>query len=392
MYPPIIRPIERLLLVHNSPRVKRYFDRLGHGLSGQVRVLRCGVGAGLRLPPPPAGTIEEIIDYGMRRKRARPNHGAFRLDAYRRIYRVAARLHYDRVSTRIERDRPDALGVWGGNAVDARAVVVAARHAGVPCFRFENGFLPDTTQMDLRGVNFESSVPRDPQFYRSWGAAAGGAQEAKPTLLCDLDNLGPSEPEPLRLPERYVFVPFQVALDSQILLNSPWVRDMHHLFAILLEAARRVARGPVTLVFKEHPRCPLRYGELHRAAAASGRASFVSGVPTSELIRRALGVATINSTVGAEALMLGRPVLALGNAVYDVPGVASSARSVDEVAGWLGDVWSGDPLSAPLREPFLAFLAREHLVPEKHQEPGRAHFRAVAAKLQGGGIAEPALV
>jgi capsular polysaccharide export protein len=374
--------IRRVLLVHNSPRVGRYFSVLRSGISS-VELIGCRVLARLSSAPVPRRTIEEIIDYGMRRKRARPKYGPFRLAVHRSLYAYAARLHYDHVKHKIREYSPDLVGVWGGNAVDAKAVVVAARDASVPCIRFENGFLPNTTQMDLRGVNVESSVPRDPGFYRERGAMPRRAfpDRIEPRAPRRGRRSGPS----VSLPDRYVFVPFQVKLDSQILLHSPWIGGMRQLFQVVTEAAERLGAASPALVFKEHPSCPVRYPDLHEAVKGKAGVVFASGNSTDELIRRSAGVITINSTVGTESLLLGKPVLALGNAVYEIPGVAASARSSEEVTEWLCSVSENRAPEAPLRESFLRFLLDDYLIPDRHQDPGPAHLRAVERRLLAAG-------
>ncbi len=372
-------PIRRVLLVHNSPRVGTYFSRLRAGISSP-ELIGCRISARVRQSAPPRGTIGEIIDYGMCRKRARAKYGAVRLGIFRGIYTAAARLHYDHAMSMVQRLRPDALGVWGGNAVDAKAVVIAARHCEIPCLHFENGFLPNTTQMDPRGVNVESSVPRDPEFYAN-------------RLTSDLpdlpDSIVPRTPHrrkkglaPISLPDRYIFVPFQVQLDSQILLHSPWIRGMRELFQTMIDAAQRVGGAPPpTLVFKQHPSCPIRYPDLQRQADALSGVYFANGNSTDELLRGASGVVTINSTVGTEGLLLAKPVLTLGNAVYEIPGVASSARSEGQIADWMADTWAGRPPPSPLRESFLRFLIDDYLIPNRHQDPGPTHLQAIRERL-----------
>lgn len=376
--------MRRVLLVHNSPRVGRYFSALRSAIT-EPEILGCRVLARLPRPGPPPGAVGEIIDYGMRRKRARPHYGRFRIAATERAYRAAARLHYGHAAGWIRRTRPDAVGVWGGNAVDARAVVVAARAAGLPCFRFENGFLPDTTQMDAKGVNAASSLPRDPAFYERRGVV--GAAGLPLRITPRPPRRGKAALPAIRLPPRYIFAPFQVGLDSQLLLHSPWIRGMHHFFDVLTRAAEAapVSGRPPVLVFKEHPSCPARYPDLAARAAGPGRVHFANGNATDGLIRGAAGVVTVNSSVGTESLLLGKPVLALGEAVYEVAGVASSARSTEAVAQWLAAIWEDRPPAAPLRAAFVDFLGGEYLIPGPHRSPGPAHFRAVGARLRSPG-------
>jgi len=371
--------IRKVLLLHNSPRVGRYFSRLRAEIFSP-EIIGCRVSGRFPRSAPPSGTVEEIVDYGMRRKRARTHYGTIRLGVSRIVYGAAARLHYEYVMAKIRRCRPDALGVWGGNAVDAKAVVVAGRDSGIPCFQFENGFLPNTTQMDIQGVNVESSVPRDPEFYVN--RSSFGTREFPDRISPTTPRRGKRAWPPISLPDRYVFVPFQYHLDSQILLHSPWIQGMHQFFRIMIESARGVRGSTPALVFKEHPYCPSRYPDLLREAGTVPGVHFANGNSTDELIRNAIGVVTINSTVGTESLLLGKPVLALGNAVYEVPGVASSARSTDQVAEWLSAVWMDRAPAAPLRKSFLSFLSDDYLIPDRHQDPGPAHIRAVKERLQ----------
>lgn len=372
-------PLERILLFANSPRTHRYFRTLKREISRpHLDVVRVGVA-----PPDssaPSPPVWEVIQYGMLRKEARSHYGPLRLGLFRKLYSAAATLHFHHAWREIRRHRPDAVGVWGGNAVDARAVVVAARCAEIPCFHFENGFLPSTTQMDLRGVNAASSVPRDPAFYRRY---KGREDVQLPNRLVPRSSAQrrPQPPPSAPLPESYVFVPFQVKLDSQILLNSPWIRSMEQLVQAVSRAGVRLGHHAPHLVFKEHPSCPTPYAHLHDLVAEHPTLHFANGRSTEELIRGSMGVITVNSTVGVEALLLDRPVLALGNAVYEIPGVASSARWEEGVACWMADLLMGSLSPATLAPAFLRYLWEGYLVPERHQSPSGAHFRAVAERL-----------
>ena len=376
--------MHRVLFLYNSPRVRRYFATLAEQLPDpSLPGLQClvrRVGVALWPAAVPAATVEAIIDYGMRRKRARPDYGPWRLACYRALYRFAARAHYRFTLALLQRWQPAVVCVWGGNAVDVMAVVLAARATGTPCIRFENGFLPDTTQMDASGVNAGSSVPREPVFYRERGGQWQTGSAAQ--VVARAPRRGKAQLPTVTLPPRYVFIPFQVMLDSQVLLHSPWLQDMPALFAAVTEAAAALGGQAPVLVFKEHPSCPQRYPALHALAAASGGAVlFANGNATGELIAGALGVITINSSVGVESLLLGKPVLALGNAVYGVPDVTESARSVSQISSWLRAVAAGVAPPAPLREAFLQYLAHEHLLPDRHQAPGAAHIAAARRKL-----------
>jgi len=193
---------------------------------------------------------------------------------------------------------------------------------------------------------------------------------------------GSSAPAPSSLPRDYVFVPFQVALDSQVLLYSPWIRDMRHLFYTVVEAWRASLAGTgIELVFKAHPSAPEQYPDLAAHARSMEGVRFANGNATQELIDGAHGVITINSTVGIEALLRRRPVLTLGRACYAIPGVAERAGDVSALGDWLRRLAADDLDGAPLREAFLHYLANDYCVPDTHKAPGPAHCERVAHRL-----------
>ncbi len=64
---------------------------------------------------------------------------------------------------------------------------------------------------------------------------------------------------------------------------------------------------------------------LAREFGVAGRVLSLPGGTPTELLRNAAGVVTINSTIGITALYVGVPVKALGNAVFDVPGLTCQA-------------------------------------------------------------------
>jgi len=172
-----------------------------------------------------------------------------------------------------------------------------------------------------------------------------------------------------------------------VLLHSPWLTSMEALFDAAQAAQALLGAAAPVVVFKEHPSCPRRYPALHaRAEASNGLLRFANGNATGELIAGALGVVTLNSSVGVESLLLGKPVLALGNAIYAIDGVAQSARSVQALAQWLGVVASGNAPPAQLRQAFLRYMADEQLLPGRHQAPTAAHMERARAKLVQWGL------
>lgn len=90
----------------------------------------------------------------------------------------------------------------------------------------------------------------------------------------------------------------------------------------------RAAPPEAHLLVKVHPLDPglkdwrRRIARIAAGAGVAGRVTWLGGaLPMDTAIGACRGVVTINSTLGLRAIMLGRPVLALGQAIYDVPGL-----------------------------------------------------------------------
>lgn len=363
----------KVLLLYNSPKARRYFEALRDNIPElNLPVRWVGVKGG---EPISNEQRAAITRYTMIRKEVRYTIPQWKMRLLRRLHEHAAQWHYNASRAKIEAEKPDAIGVWGGQSVDVKAAITAAADLGVPSYVFECGLLPRTTTCDARGVNYDNSVPRDPAFYESYSAEA-----ELPTDL--LQRASVQQYDAVELPEKYIFVPFQVRLDSQVLLYSPWVRDMRHLYDLVSDVAAEALAGTgVKLVLKQHPSCPETYPELHYFARNCAHLMFANGNNTQQILQQALGVITVNSTVGIEALLMGRPVMTLGQACYGVPGVATPATSVSQLRDWMQSIASGSVPGDPLRQPFLNYLANEYVIPDTHKAPGPQHFAAIHQRL-----------
>jgi capsular polysaccharide export protein len=113
----------------------------------------------------------------------------------------------------------------------------------------------------------------------------------------------------------YRLFPLQVTNDTQLLLNS----DMNNLDSIRV-AVDECASAKTPLVIKIHPAetdvDALRVIDKLLWEARGKCEIYVSHEPTEALIRGASLVYTINSSVGLEALILGKPIRVFGRALY----------------------------------------------------------------------------
>jgi capsular polysaccharide export protein len=109
----------------------------------------------------------------------------------------------------------------------------------------------------------------------------------------------------------YVFFPTQVRFDSQLILNS----DVNNEQAIR-KAAEIANERNCQLYVKVHP-AETDVEMLKRYQVLRNELNFkLVDANTTELIKRANKIVTINSTVGLEALIYNKPLTVLGRAIY----------------------------------------------------------------------------
>jgi len=213
----------------------------------------------------------------------------------------------------------------------------------------ENGFFPNTLQIDCRGVNAANSLPREAGYYLS--QPNYGVQDLPTKVqVRKLKLTYPFTP----LPDDYIFFPFQIPSDQQIRVHSRWIKTMDDFMNLIISFAAKYPDK--NFVIKEHPsfkqsiagKYPPRKNIL-----------FANGNSTEELIKNARLVITLNSTVGIEALLFGKPVITLADACYNIDGLvrhAENTKKLDEFImdeGWLAD--------ERLRIQFLGYIWNQYL-------------------------------
>jgi capsular polysaccharide export protein len=149
---------------------------------------------------------------------------------------------------------------------------------------------------------------------------------------------------------KYFLFPLQLSGDYQIRAHSPFP-SMPVAAEYVLESFARHAPADTCLVMKEHP---LDCGFLDwrrfiavraRRLGVADRVLHIGGGDLKQLSENSAGMVCVNSTSGTLALEVGIPVIVLGDAVYDVPGITHG--------GGLDSFWSAP--EPPNRELYVAF-------------------------------------
>ncbi|UVL84481.1 capsular biosynthesis protein [Pseudomonas sp. B21-028] len=293
------------------------------------------------------------------------------------LYRLLLRLELFWIALRaqalLNRERPDVLAFWNGSHRYCR-LLVALKPAACKTFFFENGLLPDTTTVDPKGVNFLNSVPREAGFYLNYPYSLPESQNTPVLIPRAPRSAGPA---PIALPAQFVFIPFQDDRDSQVRLFSPWVRNMREIFAL---GERLATEAGLTVVFKEHPSSRETYPELH--ARTHDRLLFANGNATQQLIEASQFVVTINSTVGLESVLLDKPVLTLGHAFFNVPGLVMHADSADQLVE-LARAFPRWSLNGQLRRNFLHYLSEHYCIKGGWKNADQEQLQRVARRMLG---------
>jgi capsular polysaccharide export protein len=169
-----------------------------------------------------------------------------------------------------------------------------------PCYQHYRPFHPL--------VEYVSGARR--MAYRKWSAKRQAAEIAR---LVNAKH-------------RYFVWPLQIEVDSQISVHSQF-DTVKQAIDVVLTSFARFAAAERELVITEHPleTSPFNWRRYVLAASAKAglgaRVSYlVNGTPDI-VIEHSRGVVVINSTIGQRALLLGRPVIALSAAVFNMPGL-----------------------------------------------------------------------
>ncbi|EIZ78493.1 putative capsule polysaccharide export protein [Novosphingobium sp. Rr 2-17] len=126
--------------------------------------------------------------------------------------------------------------------------------------------------------------------------------------------------------QKYFLFPLQLSGDYQIRAHSPFLSMAMAVNYVLTSFAQYAPKDCVLLI-KEHPldvgirdwRRTIRHRS--RKLGLDGRVFHIDGGDLQALSEQSQGMVCVNSTSGTLALSAGIPVIVMGDAVYDVPGI-----------------------------------------------------------------------
>jgi capsular polysaccharide export protein len=295
--------------------------------------------------------------------------------------------------------RIDLVFLFGDCRPIHRAAHDVATRLGIEVSVFEEGYLrPDFVTLERDGVNANSPMTRQPEDYLAaptrvittrsmpsgfwimvwWGFnyfLFGGMgrwlyphyqhhrplklNESLPWLLSPLRKAwfkwrqrGVQDQLTGAWSRRYFLVPLQVHNDAQVLCHAD-VGGIEGFIASTIASFASCAPADCRLVLKHHPmdRGYRNYTRLIRTLAqahgCADRVLYIHDQHTPTLIRNCRGVVVINSTVGLTAIGMKCPTKAVGEAVWDMPGLTYQ--------GTLDQFWDEAESTVPDHGLFLKF-------------------------------------
>jgi capsular polysaccharide export protein len=369
-----------VLFISKRGSMYKYFQYLKNNLDLRSTVLDFTPKLYIKLKasPPSVAEINAGTKFHLQRKKAKYNFPEWLWRLLGFYYGCKFKFYYRQFSAVIDHHNPRCIALWNGHRLPEQAIKVLAQKFNIPVVHFENGLLPDTTTFDLSGVNDANSLPRNAQFYRQYKNESTVIERQLVSRKFHRSKKSHAKNKSFYadLPEKFIFVPFQVKFDSQVLLNSKNIKTMTGFYQ-WLEFAEKSSDQPLKFVIKEHPSDPHKYTELYN----KNPNIIFSNRDTKELIEKSDAVITVNSSVGLEAILLHKRVIVLGEACYGIEGLCHPVKTEQRLSEVINQLSSWQ-LDIDLVENFLAYLTREYCVPTSWRNPDRKHIDSLRKKFK----------
>jgi hypothetical protein len=140
--------------------------------------------------------------------------------------------------------------------------------------------------------------------------------------------------------EKFFVLPLQWSLESQTTAREPLYQDQISLIELI---SKTLPEG-VYLYVRPHPhwQCSdIEVSKLFRIKKLKNVKFVPHNLNIRKLIQDSLGAITVNSTVGLEAVALGKPVITFGHEFYAIEGVSEQIRDLRDLAPALLDIANG---------------------------------------------------
>ncbi len=277
----------------------------------------------------------------------------------------------------ISKNETTDLVTYGDCRPQLRAATKTARSMGVRCHVFEQGYIrPNFVTLEDFGVNGNSLLPKSPEWYIDLAGRLPRYTPIRPAP-CSLYtmmghsiryNLAKFAAQPffpyfrnhrpysewkavrrwtfkiirmksqfereqefqrqfLASERKFFLCCLQLDCDYQIRFHSPFDNIISAIQTVLTSFSRNLPSG-ANLLVKGHPMelWPSQLEaftlNLARQLGIENRVFFTSGGNLPVYVKASLGMVTVNSTAGLVSLDQNKPTIAIGKAIYDIPGIS----------------------------------------------------------------------
>ena len=213
-------------------------------------------------------------------------------------------------------------------------VVFASRELNIPVLFFENAPLAGRMQIDWKGVNYDSSIPRNKEFFRKvvndlnevdWKLIPPNSRQTiKNKEVSQIRDIGG-----LLATQKYIFCPLQVPKDSQLTVHGGWIEGISHFLICIDQVSPDLPPGFHFRV-KEHPSSKISFTK-EIIDLNNPNIVLDNYTDTMDLVAQSRAVLTINSSVGMEAFYFEKPVITLGDALYSFDNLTSRATDLSQL-------------------------------------------------------------
>ena len=152
--------------------------------------------------------------------------------------------------------------------------------------------------------------------------------------------------------EKYVYYPFHVPLDVQLTARCPEFFEQE----ALVEKIAQALPHDYKLYIKEHPAAIGGYSlaKLKHVIATCRNIRLIHpGLNSYDIIKNAGCVITVNSKVGFESIIQGKPVVVLGKTFYRGKGLTFDLEDTKELNHAISNALSNNTVDKDKRDAFL---------------------------------------
>ncbi|HEX4857075.1 MAG TPA: hypothetical protein VFV28_09695 [Limnobacter sp.] len=323
-----------------------------------------------------------------------------------RVWRQRVNRVYRLVESVILKQEIHMMVLWNGNDCMGRICRLLAEKYGLKTVFLENGYFPNTLQVDPKGVNAEASVADIPAI--QW-AGEELLKDSRDQAMPCAEKISPTPTSPLSLLQRlklrsqplldrkfydrypelrdqqvrkrvktrlhlssaaavlarqrpFALVILQVHDDTQILLNSKLFKNPRDFVQHCYDNIRQVFGPDFPVVIKLHP------VDLNRIcyaglAARMKNTSWIGAEPVQPLLDGCQFVMVVNSSVGLQSIALHKPTIVFGDSFYSRDEVCRVVRSTSQTRMVLEEMKEGQSgVDSLAIDRFLGYLRTRFFV------------------------------